>query len=100
MPVSFRLFLVLTLLALTATAAQAQTRAEPAAAPAPQQVMTLRVTLPTAVGYAMRLLSKDDKPADAAAKTAPRTNNPVLVFTVPLPQLLTSKKPAPAPKND
>jgi uncharacterized lipoprotein YajG len=103
MSVSPRLFLLLALLLLAATSARAQTRPEPAppaAQPAPaQQVMTLRVTLPTAVGYAMRLLSKDDKPA---GKSAPRTSNPVLEFTVPLPQLLSGKKAeAPAePKKD
>ncbi|RTQ52088.1 hypothetical protein EJV47_03400 [Hymenobacter gummosus] len=96
--------MLLTLLTLAASSARAQGQSEPpSAAPAPptQQVMTLRVTLPTAVGYAMRLLSKDDQPAGAAEKKSPRTSNPVLVFTLPLPQLLSGKKAAPdAPKKD
>ncbi|GAB3823994.1 hypothetical protein [Hymenobacter jeollabukensis] len=102
MSFSHRLFLLFPLVALAAMPARAQTRPEPPPAAPAQQVMTLRVTLPTAVGYAMRLLSKDDNAAKPAGKTAPRTSNPVLVFTVPLPQLLSGKKaeaPA-APKND
>jgi hypothetical protein len=85
-----------TLLALPAAAARAQSRPEPTAPP-PQQVVTLRVTLPTAVGYAMRLLSKADKTTQPAGRRAPRTSNPVLVFTVPVPQLLSGKQTAPEP---
>lgn len=92
MPVRRRLFLLAALLTLAAARAGAQSRPEPTPpAPKPQQVMTLRVTLPTAVGYAMRLLSKDNKADQPAGPKDVRTSNPVLVFTVPVPQLLTGK---------
>lgn len=102
-----RRILFLAILLMLAARAGAQHRPEAAPHPAPpaptQQVMTLRVTLPTAVGYAMRLFSKDEQEdkATAAAKKEERTSNPVLVFTVPVPQLLGGKKAEPAtPQKD
>lgn len=95
------LFLTVPLLLLAAARGRAQNRPAPAP-PKPQQVMTLRVTLPTAVGYAMRLFAKDDQAAKPAGPKEERTTNPVLVFTVPVPQLLGGGKTdaAPAPKKD
>ncbi|OON68920.1 hypothetical protein [Hymenobacter sp. CRA2] len=82
---------------MAATGARAQTQPAPAppAAPAPPpQTLTLRVTLPTVVGYAIRALAKDNKEAGTTQQKTPRTNNPVLVLTLPVPELLTSKKTA------
>lgn len=94
---SRRLFLLGTLLVLGSTRARAQSQpAAPPAAP-PQQVLTLRVTMPTVVGYAMRLLAKDRPAPRPGGRSAPRTSNPVLVLTVPLPTFLSPAK-TPAPK--
>jgi hypothetical protein len=95
------LFLSIPLLLLVTHAqAQSQPSAGPQSPPKPQQVMTLRVTLPSAVGYAMRLFTKDDKADQPAGRKEERTSNPVLVFTVPVPQLLGGSKPDAAPKKN
>lgn len=98
--VRFR-FILLSALLLGAVPVLAQTRPEPTppSAPADQQVLTVRVTLPTVVGYAIRLFTKEEdgeKPAKPKPKDLP-TSNPVLTLTVPLPQLLSSRKSADAP---
>lgn len=104
MSVRKRLFFLTAPLLLLAAHARAQSRPEPSPEPPAksQQVLTLRVTLPTAVGYAMRLLAKDDKPAPPTGRQEVRTNNPVLVFSVPVPQLLGGSKTdaPPTPKKD
>ncbi|SMB84634.1 hypothetical protein SAMN00120144_3408 [Hymenobacter roseosalivarius DSM 11622] len=62
-----------------------------------QQQLTVRVGLPSTVGliqdYAAILLSKeDDKLQKLTTRRRPRTSNPTVVFTVPLPRSWITKK--------
>lgn len=87
---------VMLLLLLTVVSSQAQTpRSEPPAAP--RQQLTVRIVLPTTVGligeYADILLSKDeDKLKKLTTRRRPRTSNPTLTFSVPLPKSWLTRK--------
>lgn len=102
MPVRRILILLTALLWLTVGRAQAQTR--PAATPPepPPEQLVVRVELPSIVGtvadYASLLFSKEKgKLKGLTNRGKPRTSNPVVVFSVPVPKVLTGKKPAPEP---
>jgi hypothetical protein len=82
---------------LSIMSSQAQNPTGSKASGTSQQQLTVRVALPTTVGiirdYAGILLSKeDDKLKKLATRRRPRTSNPTVVFTVPLPKNWITKK--------
>jgi len=86
---------ILLLLFVVSSSAQTPTSVPPAAEP--QQQLTVRLVLPTTVGligdYAGIILSKDDdKLKRLTTRRRPRTSNPTLTFSVPIPKNWLTKK--------
>jgi hypothetical protein len=90
--------LILCLALLLPTAhARAQTPTSVRPTTSPNQELTVRVVLPTTVGligdYAEILFSKeDDKLKKLTTRRRPRTSNPTLVFSMPIPKNWITRK--------
>ncbi|GGG53322.1 hypothetical protein GCM10011378_31990 [Hymenobacter glacieicola] len=86
------------MLLLGAGSSWAQSRPpEPVPAGSAQKELTVRVTLPTVVGvigeYAGILSSREKgKLKTLTTRGQPRTSNPVLVLTIPLPKIWADRK--------